>query len=210
MAARLSHSALGALLAMSAAMLSCGCSTAHLVNNNRDLMEPQSMPFLKSYETVGASRTTSVPVAFDAPDESLSSVVIRDTVGMPTIDGRFSSGKIVAREFQKFFDANFRRPTGDEKPVATFSVQPGMMTLKRSLFSSEVTCNLRMTVVLTRLDGGDVGYSHDFSVSRTSSWDSGAYVPSAFYEALVDVVGSLLRGDVAEVGWQGGRWREAA
>lgn len=178
-------------------LAACGCiSTAQIVGGPTgplELREPTPAPLCRRYETSAANRTVSIPVAFDGPDVTMRSTLTRHTAGLPVVIGQFDSGTVLDREFRKVFAANFRRPEGDEKPVAVLSVMPNMVSVKANLFSSEVSCDIWVEVKLVRANGADSGYSRKFRVSRTTGWDNRTEIPPAFYAAIEGVVADFLK-----------------
>ena len=191
------HFSVGRII--SVAVLPCvvlafnGCfTTAGLIGSpDRVLSEPTSAPVCKRYETAAANRTLTVPVAFERPDVDIRTTVMRDTLGMPVVVGQFKSGEILGREFGKVFAANFKRPEGDEKPVATLSVNLGIVSLRQNMLSGEVMCDMRVSIQLVRT-AGDVGYSHEFRAKKNCSWTDTQNIPSAFYSAVESIVDRFL------------------
>ena len=105
--------------------------------------------------------------------------------------GSFNCGEIIAREFEKVVDANFRRPVGHETQDATLSVQVLGIAARQEVNAYDVDVSVRLQVKIADLDGKEL-YCKVFSESGKDGWYDRKTVPLAVYSAIGNAVESFL------------------
>ena len=128
----------------------------------RTLSERSPVPCCQRYSASMSSRTLSVPVAFKMADVDTLCVVKRtDWLGDAVGEAVFPAGKMIVREFGKVAEANFHVVSGDEVPVAIFSVSIDRATAKVTE-DGNVESTVGVHVEVTSNDGSTRCYANAF------------------------------------------------
>lgn len=145
-----------------------------------------------TYAAAVASRTLSIPVAYDSPDTELqTSVSWRDFLDNPVTLGYFRSGEIVAREFEHVAQANFGSPSSEVPPVGRFSVKiDGVAARRTSVGNVEVVAEV--TVTMSNASSSETAYRKRFKAECSAAWEDETMVPKALYDALDKIIRDFL------------------
>lgn len=160
----------------------------------RILEEPAFPPVAESYAAADAHRTMGAPVQLNVPDQKANfnvNSVRSDLFAAPYVVAAFPGGGIVAREFGKVLEANFRKPVGGEAPVAEMAVRIVSVATGQPSDKKPVTSSLRLKVEVMKADGKETAYSKSIDASATAPWKNRSQVPEAFYTALFDAIGQF-------------------
>ncbi len=188
----------------------CGCFLG-CVSVPRALIEPQSSPCNLPRAAKTANQTLAVPCIFKMQDTDIPCVVKQtDWIGDAVGAAIFSSGGIVASEFNKVFNSNFRVANSDEAPVAEFHVGIIRSTARKLDYSDVVESILQVRIEVVKSDGSEKCYSKVFSKTAAEAWTDRNTVPQSFYRALEGVINDFL------IDWGGSgavtmldKWRNA-
>jgi len=168
-------------------LVTVGCSTT------RQLAEPSgNMGDPKTYASVLASRTLTLPVAYDPPDSDFMSPVMEtDFLGDPKSVGVFPAGKIIAREFGRVVRANFAEHTENSPPIGRFAVKIDRVSVKK-VDGDVLAASIEVTVKLVNASRTETVYAKSFSASSSEAWKDVNTVPGAFYVALRTIITCFL------------------
>ena len=183
---------LGKLFPLGFAVLACGCMSGGGAGALRTLSEHSPVPCCPRYSAAISSRTLSVPVAFRMADVDTLCVVKRtDWLGDAVGEAVFPAGKIIAREFGKVVKANFHVVSGDEVPVAVFSVSIDRATAK-VIDGGNVESTVCVHVEVTSNDGSKRCYANTFEKTASARWENRNLVPLAVYRAIELTVNGVM------------------
>lgn len=161
----------------------------------RILEEPAFPPVAESYAAGEAHRTMGAPLRLNVPDRTANFTVnsVRsDLFSTPYVVASFPGGAIVAREFGKVLEANFRKPVGGEAPVAEMAVRIASVVTGQPSDKGPITSSLRLNIEVVKSDGKETAYSKRIDATATAPWTNHSQVPEAFYAALFDAIGQFM------------------
>lgn len=173
---------------VAAAMAVAGC-----IATAPSLSEPVPLPSHRhTYVAQSSASTLTIPVVLWIEDPALKITISgRNMLGTAVPLGSFNCGEIIAREFERVVDANFRRPVGNEPQDATLSVQVLGMAAWQEMNAHDVDASVRLQVKIADLDGKEL-YCKVFSGSGKDGWYDRKTVPLAVYSAIGNAVESFL------------------
>ena len=182
----------GKQLFLVVAALACGCMSGGGAVALRTLSEHSPAPCCPRYSASASSRTLSVPMAFKMADvDTLCAVKRTDWLGDAVGEAVFPAGKMIAREFGKVVKANFHLVSGDEVPVAVFSVAIDRATAK-IIEGGNVESTVGVHVEIMSNDGSKRCYKKAFEKTARGRWENRDLVPLAVYQAMELTVNDVV------------------
>ena len=110
----------------------------------------------------------SIPVRLEMLEAGTAFAVSQENAfGYVENVGTFPGGELVAGEFRKVVEANFRPVQNDETPVAKFCVKVVGIPLRKPAWADEVEANLRIQVDLEKDDGSGSAFSKLFDAKSS-------------------------------------------
>ena len=137
-------------------------------------------------------KTKSIPVEFEVSGTNLHTTVSSiSAIGSSSVSGSYAGRAIIAREFEKFRDANFDVPRPGVKPAVKMSVKI-KETSDESSYRSGVSSKISLVVEFSQCDGPGM---MTFSVEKTATakdWPDKDSIPPSFFNALAMAVDGFV------------------
>lgn len=157
------------------------------------LVEPSNPLATFKYKSLNRDTTSTLPVVLDMHDSNtIFTVTGKNILGSPVGKGSFKGAEIFEREFRKTVELNFHIADKNEMPIAKIDIRVRKIS---AIISSGDNAKVSMSinVDIKKIDDSAYAYSKDFSASCEKEWQSRKQIPSAFYDAVSEILNAFWK-----------------